>query len=168
MTKKIINWIGVLLFAAFVIFVVCPVVSLFIPRTGEAGHASDLQKAFREGGPWIEASFTNSLIQKFPFDGAIAWRLTFLKEPFLSLSGRVNTNALRAFVSANSGTRFYWSGRDAAGQNWVADDGWPTKEEYPSVNWTSMIFGTPHTNQFGAVIDGTFDMVSNRVRFLIY
>jgi hypothetical protein len=167
MANKIIKWVLVLLVAAFGIFVVYPVVSLFIPRHGEAARVSDLQKVFRKVGPEFEATFTNSLIQKFPFDGAIAWRLILFKEPFLSLSGRVDTNALRAFVSANSSTQFYWSGTNAAGQDCFADE-WPTKEEHPSVNWTRMRFGTPHTNQFGPVIDGTFDFVSNRVRFLIH
>lgn len=167
MAKKIIKWVLVLFIAACGIFVVYPVVSLFIPRHGEATRVSDLHRVFRKAGPEFEAAFTNSLIQKFPFDGSIAWRLILFKEPFMSLSGRVNTNALRAFVSGNSSTQFYWSGTNAAGQDCFADE-WPTKEENTSVNWTSMRFGTPHTNQFGAVIDGTVDIVSNRVRFLIH
>ncbi|MGC9943032.1 MAG: hypothetical protein ABSE48_14470 [Verrucomicrobiota bacterium] len=153
--------------AAFVIFCVCSVVSLFIPRHGEAAHVSDLRSAFSKAGPEIEAIFTNSLIQKFPFDGTIEWRLTLFKDPYLSLDGRVDTNALRTFVSAHSGTQFYWSGTDDTNQNWFADE-WPTKKKYPSVTWTSITFGTPHTNQFGAVIDGTLDIVSNRVHFFIH
>jgi len=164
---KITVRVILLLVAAFGIFCLYSVVSLFIPRHGEATRVSDLQRAFSKAGPEIEATFTNSLIQKFPFDGAIAWRLILFKEPFLSLSGRVDTNALRTFVRANSGTQFYWSGTDTNGQDWSADE-WPTKDEYPSVHWKSMMFGTPHTNQFSAVIDGTFDIVSNRVLFLIH
>ncbi len=167
MAKKIINWIAVLLGAGFLIFVVCPIVSLFIPRYGEATRVSDLQRAFGKAGPEIEATFTNPLIQSFPFEGAIEWRLTFFKDPFLSLDGRADTNALRTFVSANSGTQFYWSGTDTNGQDRSVDE-WPTKDDYPSVHWKSIMFGTPHTNQFGAVIDGTFDIVSNRVHFLIH
>ena len=156
-----------LLVVAFGVFWLYSVVSLFIPRHGEASRVSDLQRAFSKAGPEIEATFTNSLIQKFPFAGAIAWRLTFLKDPFLSLDGRVDTNVLRTFVTANSGTQFFWDGTDASNQSWFADE-WPTKEEYPSVKWMSMSFGTPHTNRFGAVIDGTFDIVSNRVHFRIH
>ena len=167
MAKKIITWIVVLLVAAFGIFVVYPVVSLFIPRHGEVSHVSDLQKTFTEAGTEIEATFTNSIIQKFPFDGTITWRLTLVKDPFLSLDGRVDTNALRKFISANSGTQFFWSGTDASNQDWNADE-WPTKEDYPSVKWTTMRFGTPHTNQFGAVIDGRIDIDSNKVHFLIH
>jgi hypothetical protein len=164
---KITIRVILLLVAAFGIFCLYSVASLFIPRHGEATRVSDLQSAFSKAGPEIEAVFTNSLIQKFPFDGAIEWRLILFKDPFLSLSGRVDTNALRTFVSANSGTQFYWSGTDTNGQDWSADE-WPTKNEYPSVYWKSMMFRTPHTNQFSAVIDGTFDIVSNRVLFLIH
>jgi hypothetical protein len=153
--------------AAFVIFCVCSVVSLFIPRHSEATHVSDLRSAFSKAGPEIEAIFTNSLIQTFPFDGAIEWRLTLFKDPYLNLYGRVDTNALRTFVSAHTNTQFFWYGTDGTNQNWSADE-WPTKEEYPSVNWTSMSFGTPHTNQFGAVIDGTIDIISNRIHFFIH
>jgi hypothetical protein len=164
---KITVRVILLLVAAFGIFCVYSVVSLFIPRHGEATHVSDLRSAFSKAGPEIEAVFTNSLIQKFPFDGTIEWRLTLFKEPFLSLDGRVDTNSLRTFVSANSGTQFYWLGADTNGHDWSADE-WPTKDEYPSVHWKSIMFRTPHTNQFGAVIDGTFDIVSNRVHFLIH
>ena len=155
----------VLLVAVFGVFVVL-VVSFFIPRHGEAARVSDLQTAFRKAGPAIEAVFTNSLIQKFPFDGAIEWRLILFKDPFLSLDGRVDTNSLRTFIRANSGTQFYWSGTDSSGKEWSADE-WPAEDEHPSAHW-KMMFGTPHTNQFGAVIDGTFDIVSNRVHFLIH
>lgn len=164
---KITGRVILLLVAAFGIFCVYSVVSLFIPRHGETTRVSDLRSAFSKAGPEIEAVFTNSLIQKFPFEGAIEWRLILFKEPILSLDGRVNTNALRPFVSTNAGTQFFWSGTDGTNKDGFAGE-WPTKEEYPSVNWTSMSFGTPHTNLFGAVIDGTIDMVSNRVHFLIH
>ncbi|MEJ0090754.1 MAG: hypothetical protein WDM80_13550 [Limisphaerales bacterium] len=167
MAKKIIKWGLVLLVAGFGSFVVYGVISLFIPRHGEAIHVSELKKAFSKAGPEIEAAFTNSLIQKFPFSGTIVWRLTLLKDPFLTLDANVDPNALRAFIAANSGTQFFWSGTDGSNQNWFADE-WPTKEEYPLVNWTSISFGTTHTNQFGAVINGTFDIVSNRMHFWIH
>lgn len=156
------------LVAVFVIFCLYSVVSLFIPRHGEVTRVSDLRSAFSKAGPEIESIFTNSLIQNFPFDGTIEWRLILFKDPVLSLDGRVDTNALRKFVSAHTAdTKFFWSGTDGTNQNWFADE-WPTREEYPSVNWTSMTFGTPHTNQFGAVIDGTVDIVSNRIHFFIH
>jgi len=164
---KIAIRVILLLIAAFGIFCLYSVVSLFIPRHGEAARLSDLRSAFSKAGPGIEAVFTNSLIQEFPFTGPIAWRLTFLKDPLLSLDGRVDTNALHKFVSDNAGTQFIWSGTDISGQNWSADE-WPTEERYSSVTWTRIIFGTPHTNEFCAVIDGTFDIVSNRVHFLIH
>jgi hypothetical protein len=140
---KITIRVILLLVAAFGIFCVYSVASLFIPRHGEAARVSDLQRAFSKAGPEIAAVFTNSLIQKFPFDGVIEWRLILFKDPMLSLDGQVDTNALPEFISANPGTEFLDSG-------------------------TTMMFGTPHTNQYGAVIDGTFDSVSNRVHFLIH
>ena len=167
MPKLTITKVVLLVFTAFAVFILYSVGSLFIPRHGEATRVSDLRRPFSKAGPAIEAIFTNSLIQKFPFDGPIAWRLVLFKEPMLSISGRADTNALRAFVSAHPGTQFMWTGTDAAGGNWLADE-WPTTEEYPSVDWKTMKFGTPHTSQFSPVIDGALDIVSNRVRFLIY
>ena len=126
-----------------------------------------LQRPFTKAGPRIAVTFTNSLIQTFPFKGDIEWRLGFIIEPMLSVAGDVDTIVLQKFVSANSGGRFFWSGTDANGQNWSADE-WPIKDKYPSVNWKTMTFGTPHTNQVTAVIDATLDIVSNRVHFLIH
>jgi hypothetical protein len=134
---------------------------------GSVSSVPDLQRVFAKAGPQLEATFTNALIQTFPFKGTIEWRLGFIKDPMLSVAGSVDTNALRAFVSANSGTQFFWSGTDANGQNWSADE-WPAKDEYPSVHWRSIAFGTPHTNEFSAVIDATLDIVSNRVHFSIH
>jgi len=134
---------------------------------GRVSSVAALHRPFTKAGSQIAATFTNSLIQTFPFKGDIEWRLGFIKDPMLSVAADIDTNALLKFVSANSSVEFFWSGTDASGQNWSADE-WPTKDAYPSVSWKTMTFGTPHTNGFTAVIDATLDIVSNRVRFLIH
>jgi hypothetical protein len=134
---------------------------------GWVSSVAALHRPFTKAGSQIAATFTNSLIQTFPFKGDIEWRLGFIKDPMLSVAGDVDTNALQKFVSANSGIQFFWSGTDTNGQDWSADE-WPTKDAYPSVNWKTMTFGTPHTNGITAVIDATLDIVSNRVHFLIH
>jgi hypothetical protein len=134
---------------------------------GRVSSVAALHRPFTKAGSQIAATFTNSLIQTFPFKGDIEWRLGFIKDPMLSVTGEVDTNALQKFISANSGIQFFWSGTDASGRDWSADE-WPTKDAYPSVNWKTMTFGTPHTNGFTAVIDATLDIVSNRVHFLIH
>jgi hypothetical protein len=167
MSKKIRNLAALLVVTAFGIFIIYPVVSLFIPRQGTVTSVSDLPRVFSKAGPQFAAAFTNSLIQKFPFDGPIDWKLSLFKDPMGSLSGRVDTNALHKFVTDNSGTKFRWLGTYTNGEIEDADD-WPTKDEYPSVCWKSITFDTPHTNEFTTVIDGTLDIVSNRVHFLIH
>ena len=134
---------------------------------GRVSSVAALQRPFTKAGSQIAATFTNSLIQTFPFKGEIEWQLGFIKDPMLSVAGDVDTNALHKFVSANSGIQFFWSGTDTNRHNWSADE-WPTKDEYPSVNWKTMTFGTPHMNEFIAVIDATLDIVSNRVHFLMH
>lgn len=134
---------------------------------GRVGSTSGLQRVFAKAGPQIAATFTNALIQTFPFKGDIAWRLGLIKDPMLSVVADADANAIRQFVIANSEAQFFWSGVDTNGRSWSTDE-WPTKDEYPSVHWRSMTFGTPHTNTGTAVIDGTLDVVSNRVHFLIH
>jgi len=53
-----------------------------------------LQKVYGKVGGPIASTFTNSLIQQFPFDGPIDWKIIFFKEPMVFLNGRVDTNAL--------------------------------------------------------------------------
>jgi hypothetical protein len=69
---------------------------------------SDLQKVYSKAGQQIAATFTNSLIQKFPFDGPIEWKLIFFKDPMVFLYGKVATNALHSFIISHPGTRFLW------------------------------------------------------------
>jgi len=167
MEMKIVIRAMLLLIAAFGIFVLYSVVSLFIPRHGTVTSVSDLPRVFSKAGPQFAATFTNSLIQKFPFDGPIHWKLVLFKDPWGYLNGRVDTNALHKFVTDNSGTQFRWFGTYTNGDEEDADD-WPSKDEYPSVFWKSITFGTPHTNEYTAVIDGTLDIVSNRADFFIH
>jgi hypothetical protein len=133
---------------------------------GRVSGVAALQRPFIKAGSQIAVAFTNSLIQTCPFKGDIEWVLSWIPEPRLWVAGDVDTNQLHKFVTVNSGILFSWSGADTNGQNWGADE-WPTKDEYPSVNWKTMTFGTPYTNAFGPYINATLDFVSNRVYFVI-
>jgi hypothetical protein len=161
MSKKITIRVVLLLVVAFGIFVVYSVVSLFIPRYGTVASVSDLQKAYNKVGGPIAATFTNSIIQQFPFDGPIGWKVIFFKDPMVFLNGKVNTDALHKFVSDNPAAQIFWSGVDANGRDWSADS-WPSTSEYPTVTWKTMTFGTPHDGR-PSVIDGTVDLPSCKV-----
>jgi hypothetical protein len=157
--KKIIIRTVLFVVAAFGIVYLGFVVSLFIPRHGTARSISDLQKVYSKGGPQIAATFTNSLIQKFPFDGPIDWRLIFVKEPELFLTGKVDTNALHQFINDHTNITFLWA---AAGNEF--EEGWPDSREYPTTTWTNLYFKGDWTVEgFNAQIRGNVDLRSRVV-----
>ena len=67
---------------------------VFIPHRGTVNSVPMLQKVYGKVGGPIASTFTNSLIQQFPFDGPIDWKIIFFKEPMVFLNGRVDSNAL--------------------------------------------------------------------------
>jgi hypothetical protein len=148
-----------LLVVALGIFVLYSVLSIFIDRHGTAARVSDLQKVYSKAGPQIAATFTNSLIQQFPFDGPIDWTLIFFKDPMVFLYGKVDTNALHKFISSHPDTRFLWSG---AGNE--IEEGWPSGKDYPTTTWTNIIFQTEWVvDGYEASIQGTVDFRSRIV-----
>jgi hypothetical protein len=128
---------------------------------GTVDKVSILGKIYHKAGSNIETTFTNSLIQTFPFEGKIDWKLQFIKDPMIILTGKVDTNTLNHFVTNNSSTQFVWSGIDNKGQNWSAD-GWPSPEEYPAVIWNSMIFKVEGVGQYPPVIEGSVEFSSGK------
>lgn len=161
MAKKTINRILLLLVLAFCVFVIYPVVSLFIPRQGTVNSVSDLQKIYRKADRITEASFTNAIVQKLPFDGPIHYRLILFKEPLLILKGTVNTNLLHAFISANTNTVFLWSGADNE-----LETGWP---DYPAI-WTNIVFNSEipvdivGVGTYIAGVRGEIDLLSGSIK----
>ena len=124
-----------MLAVAFCVFVVYPLVSLFIPRQGTVNSVSDLEKIYSQADRVTKVSFTNSITQKLPFYGPIHYRLILFKEPLIILNGQVNTNLLYAFINANTNTVFYWSGADNE-----FETGWPNPNLYPTTVWTNIVF----------------------------
>ena len=164
MSKKIAIRVVVLLVAALGIFVVWPVVSLFIPREGTAARPSDLRAVGAKAGTRIASTLTNSLIQKFPFDGPIEWKLIFIKDTAVFLSGKVDTNGLHQFVSSHPDTRFIWSGAGIE-----LEEGWPSSNDYPTTRWTNIWFKTAWDFKgCGTSIEGTVDCQSCRVNFRVW
>jgi hypothetical protein len=134
---------------------------VFIPHRGTVNSVPMLQKVYGKVGGPIASTFTNSLIQQFPFDGPIDWKIIFFKEPMVFLNGRVDTNALHKFVSDNPAGQISWSGVDTNGRDWSADS-WPSASDYPAVTWKTISFGTLHDGR-PSVIDGTVDLQSCKV-----
>ena len=162
MSKKITIRVVLLLVTAFGVFVVYSVASVFIDRHGTVASVSDLQKVYGKAGPQIAATFTNSLIQHFPFDGPIDWKLILFKDPMVFLYGKVDTNALHQFISSHPDTRFLWSG---AGNE--LEEGWPSGKEYATTTWTNIDFRSDEVvDGYGASIQGTIDFRSRTVRIL--
>jgi hypothetical protein len=156
MSKKITIRVVLLLVGAFGVFVVYSVASLFIPRYGTVASVSDLQKVYNKVRGPIATASTNSLIQHFPFDGPIGWKIIFFKDPMVFLSGRVATNRLHQFISSHPDTRFLWSG---AGNE--SEEGWPSSKDYPSTTWTNIWFKTDWVVEgYSAVIEGKIDLQS--------
>ncbi len=153
MTKKITIRVVLFLIVAFGIFVLYSSVLVFIPRHGTVANVSDLQKVYSKAGPQVAATFTNTLIQKFPFDGLIDWRLISFKEPMVFLTGRVDTNALHQFISNQAATRFMWSGTSHE-----VTEGWPNARDYATTTWTNIFFDAAWVVEgYEADIQGSID-----------
>ena len=135
MSKKITIRVVLFLVMAFGIFVVYSIVSAVMTRQGTMANVSELQKVYSQAGPLVAATFTNSLIQKFPFDGPIGWKLIKFPDPMVFLTGRVDTNGLRQFISDHATTRFWWVG---AGNE--TEEGWPSNKDYATTTWTNIWF----------------------------
>lgn len=164
MSKKNIKRIVLLLVVGFCVFVVYSVVSLFIPRQGTVNNVSDLKRIFRQADCVTEASFTNSIIQKLPFNGAIHYRLILFKEPLLVLRGGLNTNTLPAFIRANTNATFVWRG---AGNE--IEEGWPDAQAYPAAIWTNITFRSEipvevaGVGTYAAGVQGEIDLRSGSI-----
>jgi len=165
MTKKIIIRIVSLLVAVFAGFVVYSVASVFIPRHGTVAHVADLQPVYAKAGPRIASTFTNSLIQKFPFDGPIDWRLIFFKDTALFLSGRLDTNRLHQFIGSNPDTTFVWT---SAGNE--IEEGWPDDKGWPATpTWTNVWFKTEwNVKGYPTSIEGRVDVRSGLYTFQMW
>ena len=157
--KRFTSVVILLLAVALGIFVVYPIVSLFIPRHGTVARVLDLQKVYNKAGPRIAATFTNSLIQKFPFNGPIDWKLILFKDSIVYLNGKVDTNALHQFITSNPGTKFMWTGADNE-----FETGWPNSKDYATTTWTNIIFKTEVVaGPYGTCIQGNLDLCSGLV-----
>jgi hypothetical protein len=68
---------------------------------GAAGTAKDklqLRDIYRGAGPEMAAFYTNSIFQSLPFSGPIAWQRSTARAPIISLKGRVDAGAWKAFL----------------------------------------------------------------------
>lgn len=161
MSKKLIIRVTLILVAICGIVAGFSILSVFLPRHGTVASVSDLQRVFNKAGPEIAVTFTNSLIQKFPFAGEIKWELGYFKVPHVTLSGKVDTNALRQFVVGHPSTLFAWSGADQKGQNWGTAESWPLGGENSRITWRSVSFKLdPAGGGSAAVIQGDVDFLS--------
>jgi hypothetical protein len=160
MPKNIVIRVALLLIVAFGIFVFYSVGSLFIPRHGRVANVSDLRKVYGKGGRVVAATFTNSLIQSFPFDGPVEWRLILFKEPMVFLSGKVDTNVLPRFIRDHAPARFIWSGA----HNEI-EEGWPDASAWPRTTWTNVYFDSNWLVEGGyaAGIQGWIDVQKSMV-----
>ncbi len=165
MTKKLTIRIVCLLVAVFAGFIAYSVASAFIPRHGTAAHVSDLRPVYAKAGTRIAFTFTNSLIQRFPFDGPIDWKLMFFKDTALFLSGRVDTNGLHQFIVSHPATRFIWTG---AGSE--IEEGWPSDKVWPrTTTWTNVWFKTEwNVEGYPTSIEGRVDTRSRLFTFQIW
>lgn len=162
MSKKFIIRVILLLVAISGIYVVFCVLSALIPRHGTVASVSDLQRVFNKAGPEIAVTFTNSLIQNFPFAGKVNWELGLFKMRHVTLSGKVDTNALHQFVISHPSTLFAWSGVDKNGQNWGTAESWPLGEKNPRIIWHSVSFKLdPAGGGYAAVIQGDVEFPSS-------
>lgn len=117
----------------------------FAGERGVANGVSDLFEVYRKAGSAVGSTFTNSLIQQFPFEGPIDWHLGYWADPFVSLSGRVNSNALHRYIAANASVQFIWSGVNTNGQD-VSEEGWPNEKEHQATVWRSLFVRCVTTN----------------------
>jgi hypothetical protein len=169
MSRKILfTWnAAIILTVALGIVFLWHTIKLFVGEHGTVSSVSVLQKVYNKAGPEIAATFTNSLIQKFTFSGQVDWKLVFFKDPAVVLLGRVNTNALRQFISDNPSTQFIWDGIDKNGEN-CGEEGWPDAKEYSTTTWKGMFFRSPNigaadVGKYSGFIDGTVEFPSCKV-----
>ena len=129
----------------------------FVYDHGTVSKVGLLKRVFNRAGTQINATFTNSLIQQFPFEGPIAWKLQFIKMQQVILSGKIDTNALRQFARDHSSTNFIWYGVGKNGQNWEAEE-FPTAEEMANLKTFNGAFRVnPVGGGYAAVIEGSFE-----------
>ena len=151
----IVQIVVIILAVAFGLNVLYCAWIMFVPHRRTVTNVSALQRVYHRAGPQIALTFTNSLIQRFPFEGKVDWELGFFKAPRVVLSGKVDTNALRQFVSDHPSILFAWSGVDKNGQNWFAAENWPSTEENARIIWDSVSFQVdPVGGGYAAVIQG--------------
>jgi hypothetical protein len=153
MSRKIRKSLAVVV-VAFGIYILYSQVMLFIPRRGTADSVSALKTVYNKAGAQIGATFTNSHIQSFPFDGRIDWTLMFFKDTVVVLVGKVDTNALRQFIASHPDTRFIWSGA-----NHEIEEGWPSGREHPTATWTNIWFRTD------GVVEGFESIIEGQIAF---
>ena len=157
MHRKTLIKIALFGVAAFGIIFIYHVAKQFMGEVGVADNVSNLQKVYQKGGAQVAATFTNSLIQKFPFEGPINWRLQYWKAPCVILTGKVDTNALHQFINDNPTTQFLWSAVNANGESNM-EEGWPDAKNFPAATWKTMWFQTEKIlGKSEAVIKGTVD-----------
>src|SRR6185437_5138942 len=92
MNKKITIRIGFFILAAFGIFMLYSMINFLIPRHGSVANISELRKEYQRV-PEIAVTFTNDLVQKFPFQGNVKWTFSYWKARFIDVTGKVDTNA---------------------------------------------------------------------------
>lgn len=146
-------WIAVLLLVGLGIMV-CSIISAIRPRQGTVSSVSDLQTVYSDAGPQIAATFTNSLIQKFPFAGPVVWTRYIFKEPTVVLTGGVDTNAMHQFISDHPDTRFLWWGTKNE-----SEEGWPSTKDYPTTTWTNIWF------RMDEVVEGYEATIEGKINF---
>jgi hypothetical protein len=120
---------------------------------------------YNKAGTEVGSTFTNSLIQTFPFDGPINWQFSLFKDPFVILTGKIDTNKLHQFIVDNPSTRFFWEGVGNNSENY-SEEGWPDAKTYPTTTWTNVIFRFPdleatNVEEYSAVIDGRMNLLLN-------
>ena len=99
MSRKTLIKIAALTVAVLGILFIRHIIKQIGGEHGTVGSVSSLQDVYQRGGKQVAATFTNSLIQEFPFAGTIDWRLQYWKAPCMILVGKVNTNALHQFIT---------------------------------------------------------------------
>jgi hypothetical protein len=138
----------------------------FLGEHGSAGDVAALEKVYRKAGPLIATTFTNSLIQKFPFDGPVNWKLIFFKDTHVILLGKVDTNRLHQFISDNPSTQFVWDGIDTNGENY-GEVGWPEAKIFPTTTWTNLFFRSPNfgepAGKYSPILEGQVAFPSREV-----
>ena len=165
----------ILIAALAITFLWFDTIKPFLGEHGTTNNIFALQKIYKKAGSGISTTFTNSLIQKFPFDGPTDWRLIFFKDPRVILIGKVNTNSLHQFINDNPTTQFVWDGIGTNGENY-GEEGWPDAKIYSTTTWTNLFFRSPNVNdvqqssngQFLPVIEGRIEFPSCKVVIMSY